>query len=183
MVFMIRKTKIILTGYRATGKTTIGKLLAERVSFSFLDVDKEIEKQQGQTINRMVAERGWDFFRGLERDYLTTLLDRQNLVVAPGGGAVLHREQWRRLMDASLVVWLQANVDTITKRLARDAASAGQRPSLTGNDMIGEVEKVLAEREPLYRAGSHLAIHAEKEPAMVVEEIVAFWQRSEEPRE
>ncbi|MFH1215911.1 MAG: shikimate kinase [Pseudomonadota bacterium] len=173
-----KKTKIILTGYRATGKSSVGKMIAERLSYAFLDMDKEIEEQQGLTIARMVSERGWDFFRGLERDYLETLLDRENLVVAPGGGAILHQNVWRRLMDSSLVFWLQAEVRTIAERLTGDAISADQRPSLTGDDMIVEIEKVLQEREELYRTGSHLVVNAEKDPEQVAGEIIAFWQRS-----
>lgn len=100
------KTKIVLTGYRATGKTSVGRILAERLFFSFLDTDREIEKQQGKSISEMVAEHGWNYFRAVERDFLSSLLSRENLVVAPGGGAILHREVWIKLMETSLVVWL-----------------------------------------------------------------------------
>lgn len=170
-----KKTKIVLTGYRATGKTSVGRILAGRLSFSFVDTDKEIEKQQGKSISEMVGEHGWGYFRAAERDFLSSLLPRQNLVIAPGGGAILHREVWAELMETSLVIWLQADVQTINGRLAGDSWSASQRPSLTGQDMIKEITAVLAEREPLYRQGSHYAISTHKPVKEIVEEILALW--------
>lgn len=176
------KTKIILTGYRATGKTTIGRLVALQLDFAFLDTDREIEIRQGRTISSMVTENGWPFFRTLERQYLTGLVDRENLVVAPGGGAVLHQDIWQQLMESSLVVWLRADARTIIKRINADAATPGQRPALTDADMTTEVKRVLAERDGLYRAGSHLILNAELEPERLTEAIVACWRsgRSEQ---
>lgn len=107
-----KKTKIVLTGYRAPGKTSVGRILADRLFFSFVDTDREIEKQQGKSISEMVAEHGWNYFRAAERNFLSSLLSRANLVVAPGGGAILHREVWTKLMETSLVVWLQVDVHT-----------------------------------------------------------------------
>lgn len=169
------KTKIVLTGYRACGKTSVGRLLAGRLSFSFVDTDREIEEQQGMSISQMVAEHGWRYFRAAEQDFLSSLLTRANLVVAPGGGAILHREVWAQLMETSLVIWLQADVEIISSRLTRDNLSGSQRPSLTGQDMIKEITAVLAEREPLYRQGSHHALSAHRPVAEIVEEILALW--------
>lgn len=170
-----KKTKIILTGYRGTGKTSVGIIVADRLSFAFVDIDREIEKQQGQRISDMVAEHGWSYFRAAERDVLSSLFSRENLVVAPGGGAILHREVWKKLMETSLVVWLQADEHTIGRRLSADSLSASQRPSLTGEDMIQEITAVLAEREPLYRQGSHYAVSTDKPVEEVVEEVLALW--------
>ncbi|MBI4794088.1 MAG: shikimate kinase [Deltaproteobacteria bacterium] len=170
-----KKTKIVLTGYRACGKTSVGEKLAERLAFSFIDTDREIEKRQGRSISRIVAEQGWDFFRAAERDFLASLLPAEKLVIAPGGGAILHQDIWRELMATSLVVWLKADVRTISRRLTGDILSPDQRPSLTGEDVLQEVKTVLAAREPLYRAGSHVAVDAEKPIGQVVDEIEALW--------
>jgi shikimate kinase len=171
-----KKTKIVLTGYRACGKTSVGRKLAERLAFAFIDTDLEIEKGQGRSISRMVAEQGWDFFRAAERDFLTALLPAEKVVIAPGGGAILHQEIWRELMATSLVVWLRADERTISGRLTGDAMSPTQRPSLTGADVLQEVKTVLAAREPLYRAGSHATVDAAKPIGQVVDEIEALWQ-------
>jgi len=150
--------KIILTGYRATGKSTVGRLLAARLGLDFIDMDDSIAAQEGNTIRQIVAEQGWNRFRNLERELLAALVDRDNVVIATGGGAILHQETWRRLQKTGLVVWLAADIDTICRRLLDDGNSADQRPTLTDSDICAEVAFMLAEREPLYKNGSHLAI-------------------------
>lgn len=152
------KRKIILMCYRATGKSVVGKKLAARLGLDFIDMDREIEARQACSIRQMVAEQGWDFFRSRERQLLAELVPRDAVVVATGGGAVLHQDIWPQLMASSFCVWLTADRHTICRRLANDGVTSGQRPSLTGDDICTEVGKVLGEREPLYRAGSHLAV-------------------------
>lgn len=150
--------KLILIGYRATGKSTVGKLIARRLSLQFLDMDQVIEERAGRSIQEIVATDGWPAFRQQEKELLTELAARQNLVVATGGGAVLHQESWARLKETGLVVWLTADRETIRARLRQDQKTPGQRPALTGTDSFSEISKVLTEREPLYRQSSHLAI-------------------------
>lgn len=164
--------KIILTGYRTTGKSTVGRLLASRLGLDFVDMDDSIAAQEGCAIRQIVAEQGWDRFRNLERDLLAELIDRDNVVIATGGGAILHQETWRRLQKTGLVVWLTADIDTICRRLLDDDNSAAQRPALTDSDICAEVAFMLAEREPLYKNGSHLAIDtAEKSAEQIVHSI------------
>ena len=162
VIMVIKKTmavkKIILTGYRATGKTSVGKMLARRLALDFLDTDSIIVEQEGRTINEIVARDGWGYFRAQEEKLLEALIDRQGLVVATGGGAIMHQGVWPRLMASGLVVWLTADRQTICQRLAGDDNTGGQRPALTSDDTYAEVERVLKEREPLYRQGSHLAV-------------------------
>lgn len=164
---------IILTGYRATGKSAVGRLLADRLGRPFLDMDRLLEERQGCTIKELVAARGWPAFREAERQLLLELAGRTGLVIATGGGAILSREAWAALRRSGLVVWLTADRDTICRRLAADAATDGQRPSLTGRSVEEEVAGVLAERELLYREGSDLAIDTGcRPPEKIVDEIV-----------
>lgn len=160
--------RVILIGYRGTGKSTVGRLLAQRLGTPFLDTDQEIEARHG-AIAAMVAAHGWPLFRARERDLLAELATGGPAVIATGGGAVLHREVWETLKADALVVWLQAPAAVIARRLAADARSASQRPSLTGADICAEIETVLAERTPLYRAAAHCAIDT---AGMGAEEIV-----------
>ncbi|MGV1100854.1 shikimate kinase [Thiovibrio sp. JS02] len=167
--------KIILTGYRATGKSSIGLLLAERLQLEFIDMDELIEAREGSPIREIVAERGWDYFRALERDLLAELVCRKNVVISTGGGAILHQGVWQQIQQTGLSVWLSADIDTICRRLADDAKSSGQRPSLTGTDIYTEVALVLAERDPLYEKGSHLTIDTSDKTA---EQIVAIIEQA-----
>lgn len=172
-----KKTKIILTGYRATGKSSVGRLLAGKLDFDFLDTDPEIENIEGFSISEMVSRHGWEYFRKRECDLLRSLLLREKLVVAPGGGAILHQDVWLQLLETSLVVWLKADLETICKRLAADNASDTQRPSLTGEDVIQEVKMVLEEREPLYAQGSHMVVDTCKPINDIVKEIEDNWAK------
>ncbi|MFN2366109.1 MAG: shikimate kinase [Desulfurivibrionaceae bacterium] len=162
--------KIILTGYRATGKSSVGRLLAERLQVGFIDMDEVLTARHGE-ISELVRERGWAYFRAREKELLEELVARREAVISTGGGAVLHREVWQKLKETGLVVWLNADPETIGARLAADAVSDSQRPSLTGSDIKAEAAKVLAEREPLYREGSHLRVDATRPLAEVVEKI------------
>jgi shikimate kinase len=164
--------KIILTGFRATGKTTVGKMLAERLGLLFLDMDRLLVERHGP-INEIVAGKGWAFFREKEEELLSELVGRSGLVIATGGGAIMHTEVWRQLKESGLVVWLTAPAAEIQKRLQHDAATAHQRPALTGNDALQEVTALLIEREPLYRAGSHLQLETTgADPRQLVEKII-----------
>ncbi len=171
------KRKIILTGYRATGKSTVGMLLADKLGWEFIDTDQEIEKREGCSIARMVTGRGWDFFRDLEKELLLELVPAKNIVIAAGGGAILHQDAWARLMATGLVVRLTADPETICQRLADDSRTEGQRPSLTGSDIFNEVKSVLTEREPLYRQGSNIEISSTIPPVEIAENILKIFRQ------
>ena len=161
--------QIILIGYRATGKTTVGKRLAAKLGLCFLDMDRELEKRVGQSIAELVAARGWPYFRSLEKEMLTELIGKSDRVISTGGGAILHQDVWPRLKEASLVVWLTADQPTICRRLMGDTQTSSQRPALTTSDTYAEISAVLAEREPLYRAGCHFSVDT---GALGIDEIV-----------
>ncbi len=149
---------IFLIGFRAVGKSTVGVKLANRLSYDFLDTDRIICQRRDASIEAIVREEGWAGFRLLENEVLTDLSGCRNCVVATGGGAILHREIWRKLRLNSLVVWLTASLAVLTSRLRQDEDSAMNRPSLTGQDTVSEMRALLIQREPLYRETAHLAI-------------------------
>ncbi|MDA3835291.1 MAG: shikimate kinase AroL [Spirochaetales bacterium] len=155
-----KPVNIILIGYRATGKTTLGRRLADHLGFSFVDTDHAIEEHEGQCIADMVQQHGWPYFRQREKEMLLELAGRRNHVIATGGGAVLHQDIWETIQQSGLVIWLKADIQTICQRLAGDTLSDSQRPSLTGEDIQQEVAAVLQERIPLYERSGHLTLDA-----------------------
>ncbi|MDR9500932.1 MAG: shikimate kinase [Desulfurivibrionaceae bacterium] len=174
----VSEKNILLIGYRATGKSTIGRLLARRLARPFVDADQAIEKKAGATIAAMVASHGWDFFRAREKEMLLELNRRAGQVIACGGGAILHQDIWPRLKESAFVVWLQADTETICRRLAGDQATPSQRPTLSGQDIYTEVADILAARAPLYAAGSHLALDATGRLEDIVEKIIRNFEQS-----
>ncbi len=174
-----REKNIVLIGYRATGKTSVGKLLAQKLDRPFVDVDQAVEKKAGESISAMVAAKGWDFFRAEEKDMLLELTSNPGQVIACGGGAILHQDIWPQLKKVSFVVWLKADVDTICRRLAGDQATQGQRPSLSGQDIYSEVSGILAKRTPLYAGGCHLELDATGGLEDIVEKTIRAFQEGQ----
>ena len=147
---------IYLIGPRASGKTTLGRALAEKLARPFVDLDAFFVRQHGESIADFVTREGWDAFRQAETDVLATVAATPGQVVATGGGVVL-REENRRLLAQGLVFYLQLTPERLAERLRADPNEA-QRPSLTGQGLMEEIAAVLSEREPLYRCLAHAVL-------------------------
>jgi shikimate kinase len=170
---------MILTfiGYRATGKTTLAKLIAQRLGWDWIDADVEIERRAGKSIARIFAEDGEPAFRDLEVAVIADLCQRDRLALAAGGGAPLRAESRQAMRKAGKVVWLTARPETILARMSGDATTAGRRPSLTGKDPLTEIVEVLARREPVYRETADLVLDTEsRTPDALAAAIVAHFE-------
>ena len=166
-------TRLFLTGYRGTGKTTVARLVADRLGWNWIDSDHQIEQTVGKTIAQIFADQGEPAFRDLEEQVVADLSTHDQIVIALGGGAILREATQQRLVQAGPVVWLQASATVIAERLANDRVTADQRPSLTGQGVLDEIEQVLAEREPIYSGCATLTVDTEsKSPEEVAEEIL-----------
>lgn len=166
---------LFLIGYRGTGKSTVARLLAEHLNLTALDADEELERRAGQTIAEIFAGGGEQAFRDLESRVVADLAERENLVLALGGGAVLREENRRAIRGRGTVFWLRAGVETIERRIAADAATSARRPNLTAAGGQAEIRELLALREPLYRALADHEIDTEgKMPVQVAQEIAAL---------
>ena len=165
--------KVFLIGFRATGKSSVGRELARILGCSFIDLDDRIEAEAGATIAEIVEKEGWDHFRQLEKQALQDVLENdKKSVVACGGGIVLHPELMEEAKKNSVVVWLTAPIDVMRKRILSDSRSATRRPSLSGEKVEMEIEKVFRERMPLYEKFSHFEIDTfEKGPFLLASEI------------
>ena len=169
--------RILLIGYRATGKSTVGRLLAKALGWRFLDMDQELMARIGMDISRYVTEKGWDAFRKQEKELLKEILHeklQEPVVVATGGGIVLHQDLLSRLPRDTFVVWLKAKAETIEARMAYDQETSSNRPPLTqiGNSIM-ETREVLRKREPLYSRFSHLVIQCDTlQPSEIKEKIL-----------
>lgn len=149
---------IYLIGYRCTGKTTIGKILADRLHHDFLDMDQAIERQTGSTISDLVQTHGWSYFRQVEKETLLKTREIKDTVVSTGGGIVTDPENLDFLTTAGYTIWLDADIQTILFRLNSDPVTLSSRPSLTDKNLIDETEELLNLRRPLYAKAAHLKI-------------------------
>ena len=149
---------IFLIGARASGKSTLGRLLAERLQLAFVDTDQLIRAASGLEVDEFVARSGWPAFRARESATLRECA-RPRTVVATGGGMALDPGNCEFMRVAGTVFFLDVPAHILSSRLAKNPRAA-QRPSLTGLPPSEEIERVLAEREPVYRATAHHVIHA-----------------------
>jgi shikimate kinase len=163
---------IVLIGYRGTGKSTVGKLLATRLGRELVSTDKEIVTRAKRTISEIVALKGWEYFRDLESEVCRELAGRDQLVIDTGGGAILRAQNVEALKKNGTVFWLTASVETISKRIGGD----NQRPSLTGTkSFVDEVQDVLRERAPKYQAAAdHVVATDDRSIDQLVEVLLAL---------
>jgi shikimate kinase len=150
-VIMRRGDKIILIGYRCTGKTSIGQKLAERLGIAFIDTDRLIEAATGKTIKAMIESGGWSVFRQREKEAIRSLTSLGKSVIATGGGAVLDEGNAAILKKEGTLIWLVADAETIRRRMQADAATVAQRPPLSTDALQKEINDTLAARTPVYR--------------------------------
>lgn len=153
---------ITLIGYRGTGKSTLAAPLARRLGWDWIDADVELERRAGRSIKDIFAADGEPEFRRLERELLAELLQRDRLVIAAGGGAILNEATRADLQAAGPVIWLRASADTIEHRLATDLTTGQRRPNLTSSGGREEIERLLAIREPLYRQCATITLDSDK---------------------
>ena len=164
---------IVLIGYRATGKTTVARKIAEWIGWEAVDADVEIERRAGRSIADIFAAEGEDGFRDREAAVIADLATRSRLVIAAGGGAPLRAENRAALRAGGTVVWLKARPETIHARMTGDATTATRRPSLTDQDPLAEIVTLLDRREPLYRETAHEEIDTEeRSPEAVAAEVL-----------
>ncbi len=149
---------LVLIGYRATGKTSVGTRLAEILRRPFVDLDQVLVAEAGRPIVEIVAAGGWAEFRRLEKELAARYRHRRGLVLATGGGVVLDPDNVAALRENGVIIWLTADPDIIQARLGQDQPRDANRPSLTGSDTIGEVTQVLKQRYPLYQAAARLIV-------------------------
>lgn len=155
--------KVILIGFRGAGKTTVGKILAERLNLPFLDLDDEVQRRVGLSIKEMVERYGWSYFREMEKEVLEDLIEKERCVVALGGGSVLHEDLMEKLKNRSFIIYLKISPATAVERITKDSRSEQTRPSLSDLSLVEEVEKVLKERALLYEKYADIIIEVDKE--------------------
>lgn len=170
------RPNIILVGYRGTGKTTVGQLLAARLGVPFRDADDYVEATAGQSIADIFASEGEVGFRDRESAALAALCAQDGCVIATGGGAILRESNRRLLRDRGYVAWLTATPETVWQRLVTDPLTAARRPNLTARGGLDEVRALLAAREELYRATADFAVASDTvSPEAVADAILTAW--------
>ena len=157
---MTTRTNLVLVGPMGAGKTSVGKVLADRLDLKFIDSDHELEVRCGADIPWIFDIEGEAGFRARETEVLTELCNQSGILLATGGGAVISAENRQLLRKAGVVVHLSASAEQIYQRVRHDH----NRPLLQVDDPRAAIADILEKREPLYREVADIVIcSSEKE--------------------
>ena len=166
---------IVLIGYRGTGKSAVGELVAERLRMRCIAMDAKIVEKTGMSIPAMVENHGWPKFRDLESEVARELAMLDNIIIDTGGGVIERPENIEALQANSRMIWLKASVDTIVARIQGGI----ERPSLTGGkSFTEEVAEVLARRAPKYKSAAQYEIDTDQlTPEQVADRVIEIWKQ------
>jgi shikimate kinase len=156
---------LALIGFMGTGKSSVGRLLAHELQFTFLDTDHVIEERVGKSVSEIFQQNGEPVFREWERKIVAELAHRSNTVIATGGGLPTIGDNLTNLKTHALVICLWASAETIFERVRHHS----HRPLLNEPDPLAKIHRLLAAREPYYRQADVL-INTEQRP---LREVVA----------
>ena len=160
-------TNIVLAGFMGAGKTTVGRLVAHRLGWPFVDADDEIVARAGMSIPEIFARYGEAHFRQIEREVCAELARREHTVIATGGGALVDETNLKTMLASGLVVCLRVSAEAVAERLAGQEG----RPVLKG-----DWRALLERRRPAYDAIPYQIDTTGKSPEAVADEIVTLWQ-------
>ncbi|MBQ7148049.1 MAG: shikimate kinase [Pseudobutyrivibrio sp.] len=155
---------IFLIGFMGTGKSTIANSLKRKYDMQVVDMDSEIEKNQGKAISEIFAEEGEEYFRDLETQLVMDLQRRDNVVVSCGGGAVLREKNVQEMRKSGKIILLQATPETILERVK----NSHNRPLLEGNKNIDFIKELMSKREDKYNSAADIVVSVD---ARAVEDI------------
>ncbi|MBO4227559.1 shikimate kinase [Bradyrhizobium neotropicale] len=147
IVAALGEKPIVLVGMMGAGKSSIGRKLSRLLGLDFIDSDKEIATRAGKDINQIFKDHGEQHFRDLEESAILSLLGRGPVVLATGGGAFMSEKIRDRIREKGVSIWINTDLDTITKRLARDKT----RPLLQTGDAKETIKEMVRERAPVYQ--------------------------------
>jgi shikimate kinase len=169
IVAALGKRLIVLVGMMGAGKSTIGRRLAARLRLPFFDADSEIEAAHRMTIPEIFERFGEPYFRDGEVRVIARLLDGGPAVLAPGGGALTREETRNRIQEQAVSIWLKADADVILRRVRRGRTD---RPLLQTADPAATLDRLIAEREPVYRSADLTVRSRDLPHEKIVEECI-----------
>lgn len=147
----MNKKNIVLIGFMGTGKSTVGKKVAQKLRMGFIDTDECIEQQEGLTISDIFSQKGEEYFRNIESEVVKVVSCREGIVVATGGGIVTRKQNVEYLRKNGVIIHLKADVDTIL----RNTSKSTDRPLLQYGDVRKRIVEMLEQRKQHYRNCDH----------------------------
>jgi len=165
---------LTLTGMMGVGKSTLGKNLAKKLKYNFVDVDKIIEAEEGSSINLIFKNKSENYFRKIENDISLDVLKKTNSVIALGGGAFLNNAIRKVAKKLTVSFWLDVRIDELVKRLSKSR----QRPLLFGKNLSQTVKKIYFERKKIYNEADHRIRCNSLKSEQIAKKILNLYEKS-----
>jgi len=167
------KKNLVLLGMMGVGKSTVGKIVAERQGLEFIDIDINIEKKFRMKIAEIFEKKGEDFFRNEEKKEVLKSLKKSNCVIALGGGAFMNEVVRKIILKDEISIWLDININTLNER----TKSNKKRPLLNEKDNKKKIEELYNKRKNIYELASHKINCDNLDKESITEKILDFYEK------
>ena len=165
---------LTLTGMMGVGKSTIGKKLAKKLKYNFVDIDKLIEIQEGESISAIFKNKSENYFRKIENDITLSELRKNSSVISLGGGAFMNNNIRKNVKKSSISFWLDVSIEKLVKRLKK----TNQRPLLNQKNISESIKKIYFERKKIYSEANYKIRCDSLKSQDIVEKILRLYEKS-----
>ena len=167
------KKNLVLLGMMAVGKTTLGKIVAKKQELEFIDIDTSIEKKNSMTIKEIFKKKGEKFFRMEEEKEVLKSLEKNNCVIALGGGAFMNKTVRENILKNAISIWLNVDIKTLNKRVKWNQ----KRPLLKEKNVQKKITELYAERKDIYKLANHKIACDNLIKEDIAEKIIALYEK------
>ena len=167
------KKNLVLLGMMAVGKTTLGKIVAKKQELKFIDIDASIEKKNSMTIKEIFKKKGEKFFRMEEENEILKSLEKNNCVIALGGGAFMNKTVRENILKNAISIWLNVDIKTLNQRVKWNQ----KRPLLKEENNQKKITKLYAERKDIYKLANHQIACDKLSKKNIAEKIIALYEK------
>ena len=167
------KKNLVLLGMMAVGKTTLGKIVAKKQELKFIDIDASIEKKNSMTIKEIFKKKGEKFFRMEEENEILKSLEKNNCVIALGGGAFMNKTVRENILKNAISIWLNVDIKTLNQRIKWNQ----KRPLLKEENNQKKITELYAERKNIYKLANHQIACGNLSKKNIAEKIIALYEK------
>ena len=167
------KKNLVLLGMMAVGKTTLGKIVAKKQELKFIDIDASIEKKNSMTIKEIFKKKGEKFFRMEEENEILKSLEKNNCVIALGGGAFMNKTVRENILKNAISIWLNVDIKTLNQRVKWNR----KRPLLKEENNQKKITELYAERKNIYKLANHQIACDNLSKKNIAEKIIALYEK------
>jgi len=167
------KKNLVLLGMMAVGKTTLGKIVAKKQELKFIDIDASIEKKNSMTIKEIFKKKGEKFFRMEEENEILKSLEKNNCVIALGGGAFMNKTVRENILKNAISIWLNVDIKTLNQRVKWNR----KRPLLKEENNQKKITELYAERKDIYKLANHQIACDKLSKKNIAEKIIVLYEK------